>query len=398
MDKSGKAVQVTRRPYRNTEITMPLLGFGLMRLPQKDGNVDYATSEKMVQMAMDAGCNYFDTAYMYLRGESEKFVGKVLSKFPRDKYFLTSKMPIAMMNSEADNERIFKEQLERTKAGYFDFYFLHWLNEAHWEKAQRLKTLDFMKKMKAEGKIRRIGFSFHGGPEVLEKIAKSYPWELAQIQLNYLDWTLYRSKEQYEILTKLGIPVVVMEPLRGGALANLNDEATRVFKAADPDASPASWAFRFAGSLPNVICVLSGMTKMEHLEDNIRTFTDFKPLDDKERATIEAALAAYRKTGAIPCTACRYCTPCPVGVDIPRIFGLYNHYKVTGNYMQFRMIYDKLTEDERASACIGCGTCLKKCPQKINIPEELKKIDAELKRPPRRRRAMSRTSDAEELA
>ena len=182
-DKNG-VPQVTRRPYRNTGITLPLLGFGLMRLPTKDGQIDFSTAEKMVEMAMKAGCNYFDTAYMYHGGESEKFVGRVLSKYPRESFYLTSKMPIVMMRSEADNERIFNEQLARTKAGYFDFYFMHWLNEKHWEMAQRFKTLDFMKKMQKEGKIRHLGFSFHGEPETLKRIAGAYPWDLVQIQLN----------------------------------------------------------------------------------------------------------------------------------------------------------------------------------------------------------------------
>ncbi len=379
MDKTGKGVQVTRRPYRNTDMTMPLLGFGLMRLPQKDGNVDYATSEKMVQMAMEAGCNYFDTAYMYLRGESERFVGKVLSKFPRDKYFLTSKMPIAMMNSEADNERIFKEQLERTKAGYFDFYFLHWLNEAHWEKAQRLKTLDFMKKMKAEGKIRRIGFSFHGGPEVLEKIAKAYPWELVQIQLNYLDWELCRSGDQYDVLTKLGIPVAIMEPLKGGTLVNLTPGAKKVFTNANPDASIASWGLRYAASLPNVQVVLSGMSAIEHMSDNIKTFSPLVPLSDDERKTIAQALAEYRKAGAIPCTACRYCSPCPFGVNIPQNLAFLNQLKAGLSSFQARNIYDAMKTSERASSCVGCGACKSKCPQKIDIPTYMKQIAADYK-------------------
>ncbi len=212
---SETGTPVTRRPYKNTAMTTPLLGLGMMRLPQKNGGIDYPTAETMVARAMAAGVNYFDTAYLYHGGESEKFVGHALSKYPRESYYLVSKLPIAHMNSEADNARIFEEQLARTKAGYFDFYFLHWLNEAHWEKAQRFNALEFLKKMQAEGKIRKIGFSFHGEPETLEKIADAFPWDLVQIQLNYLDWELCRSREQYEILTARGIPVTVMEPLIG---------------------------------------------------------------------------------------------------------------------------------------------------------------------------------------
>jgi len=379
LDNTEKGLKVTRRPYRNTDMTMPLLGFGLMRLPQKDGKVDDETAEKMVAKAMAAGCNYFDTAYMYHGGESERFVGRVLSKYPRESYFLTSKMPIAMMNSADDNERIFKEQLERTKAGYFDFYFLHWLNAAHWEKAKSFGTLEFMKKMQAEGKIRRLGFSFHGEPETLETIAKTHPWDLVQIQLNYLDWELCRSGEQYEVLTKLGIPVSVMEPLKGGTLVRLTPESKRIFDQANPKASIASWGLRYVASLPNVQVVLSGMSAIEHMEDNLRTFSPLVPLSDEERKVIAQALAAYRKSGAVPCTACRYCSPCPFGVDIPRNLALLNQVKGGLPLFHAKLVYDAMKEDSRASSCVACGACKRKCPQSIDIPKHMAEIAATFK-------------------
>lgn len=371
--------QVTRRPYKDSSMTLPLLGFGLMRLPQKNGKVDYPTAEAMVAKAMKAGCNYFDTAYMYHNGESEKFVGQALSKYPRDSYFLVSKMPIIMMNSEADNTRIFNEQLARTRAGYFDFYFLHWLNETHWEKAQKLKTLEFMKKMQSEGKIRRLGFSFHGEPETLKKIAEAYPWDLVQIQLNYLDWELCRSGEQYEVLTKLGIPVSIMEPLKGGTLVSLTPDAKKVFEQANPDVSIASWGLRYAASLPNVQVVLSGMSAPDQLEDNLKTFSPFKPLTDAERQTVAEALAAYRKSGAVPCTACKYCSPCPAGVNIPRNLALHNQVKGGLPLFHAKLVYDAMSEDERASNCVHCGVCRKKCPQQINIPQLMAEIAKEFK-------------------
>ncbi|MBQ7651612.1 MAG: aldo/keto reductase, partial [Victivallales bacterium] len=374
MDNGEKGLKVTRRPYRNTDMTMPLLGFGLMRLPQKDGKVDYATAEKMVAKAMAAGCNYFDTAYMYHGGESEKFVGEVLSKYPRESYFLTSKMPIAMMNSAADNERIFKEQLERTKAGYFDFYFLHWLNAVHWEKAQSFGTLEFMKKMQAEGKIRRLGFSFHGEPETLETIAKAHPWDLVQIQLNYLDWELCRSGEQYEVLTKLGIPISVMEPLKGGTLVRLTPESKKIFEQANPKMSIASWGLRYVASLPNIQVVLSGMSAMEHMDDNLKTFSPLVPLSDDERKVIAQALAAYRKSGAVPCTACRYCSPCPFGVDIPRNLALLNQVKGGLPLFHAKLVYDAMQAEKCASSCVACGACKRKCPQSIDIPKYMKEI------------------------
>ena len=397
---SSKGAQVTRRRYRNTAQTVPLLGFGMMRLPRlspEKPDIDYATAEKQIARAMEAGVNYFDTAYFYHDGLSEKCAGDLLTKYPRDSYYLVSKMPVRALKKEADVERIWNEQLARCKADYFDFYLVHNRTMDRWEDTKRFHVYEFLKQKQKEGKIRRLGFSFHDEPEVLKIIAEVHPWDFAQIQLNYLDWTLYRSREQYEILTKLGIPVVVMEPLRGGALATLNPEATGIFKKANPNASVASWALRYAASLPNVLCVLSGMTLTEHLEDNIRTFTNFKPLTDAERRTVEAALAAYRKSGAVPCTECRYCTPCPVGVDIPRIFGLYNQYKTSGNFFHFQLVYDKMTEDEKATACVNCGVCLKKCPQKINIPEHLKRIAAELESKNRRQAAAFWTPDNEAL-
>ena len=374
MNNTENGMKVTRRPYRNTDMTMPLLGFGLMRLPQKDGKVDEETAEKMVAKAMAAGCNYFDTAYMYHGGESEKFVGRVLSKYPRESYFLTSKMPLAMMNSADDNERIFKEQLERTKAGYFDFYFMHWLNAAHWEKAKSFGTLEFMKKMQAEGKIRRLGFSYHGEPETLEMIAKAHPWDLVQIQLNYLDWELCRSGEQYEVLTKLGIPISVMEPLKGGTLVRLTPDSKKIFEQANPKVSIASWGLRYVASLPNIQVVLSGMSAMEHMEDNLKTFSPLVPLSDDERKVIAQALAAYRKSGAVPCTACRYCSPCPFGVDIPRNLALLNQVKGGLPMFHAKLVYDAMQKEKRASSCVACGACKRKCPQSIDIPKHMKEI------------------------
>ena len=371
---SGK--QITRRRYKNTAMTLPLLGFGMMRLPQRRGKIDLAAAEKLFFRALKSGVNYFDTAYFYLNGQSEKCVGEILSRFPRDSFYLADKMPVRAVRKAEDVERIWNEQLAKCKVDYFDFYLLHNLNRDRWEDVKRFKIYEFLKERQKEGKIRKLGFSFHDEPEVLKTIAEAHEWDFAQIQLNYLDWTLYRSKEQYEILTSHGIPVIVMEPLRGGALATLNPEANAIFKTAAPEASVASWAFRYVGSLDNVICILSGMNRMEHLEENIATFTDFKPLSPDERETVETALAAYRKSAAIPCTACRYCMPCPAGVEIPRIFGLYNHARTTGNFRQFQMIYGKFDDDAKASACVNCGACVKKCPQKINVPAELRKIAA----------------------
>ena len=254
---------------------------------------------------------------------------------------------------------------------------LHSLDSVNWELAQKFQAYEFLTRMKKEGKIRRLGFSFHDTPELLQKIVNAREWDFAQIQLNYLDWELYRSREQYEILTRAGIPVIVMEPLRGGALATLSPDASAILKKADPDSSNAAWALRYVASLPNVLCVLSGRSLPEHMEDNLRTFSPLKPLTEVERKTLAQALLAYRKHLAVPCTACRYCMPCPVGVEISKIFGLYNQYKISGNKWLFSNNYKAIAEDARASACVNCGRCVKHCPQKINIPRELAKISAE---------------------
>lgn len=369
--------QVTRRPFKGADFSLPLLGFGLMRLPEKDGKVDRPLARTMMEMALAAGANYFDTAYMYHGGESEMVVGEVLSKIPRDRYFLTSKMPIVMLKEASDVPRYFEEQLARTKAGYFDFYFMHWLNGPHWELAQRLKVREFMERMQAEGKIRRLGFSFHGEPETLRKIATACPWDLVQIQLNYLDWDLCRSGEQYGVLTELGIPVAIMEPLKGGTLVKLSPDARAVFKKANPAATPASWGLRYAASLPNVSVVLSGMSTPEQMAENLQTFSPLVPLNENERETIAVALAAYRQAGAIPCTTCRYCAPCPVGVDIPRNLALHNQVKGGLELFHAKLVYDAMEPAKRASSCIGCRQCLHKCPQQLPIPALMKEIAGE---------------------
>ncbi|MDR2101695.1 MAG: aldo/keto reductase, partial [Treponema sp.] len=224
------------------------------------------------------------------------------------------------------------------------------------------------------GKIRRLGFSFHDNPELLEEIVRSYTWDFAQIQLNYLDWEVLNAKRLYECLTENHIPVVVMEPVRGGALAALSDKAAALLKKADPQASISSWAIRFAASLPNVMTVLSGMTTLEQVEDNTHTLSDFKPLSEEEYRVLNEAVAAYRASGTIPCTGCRYCTDCPQGVAIPRIFSHYNLYQIDKNKGAFTNNYQSLLEQEKAHNCVGCGLCMTHCPQQIKIPDFLKEI------------------------
>jgi predicted aldo/keto reductase-like oxidoreductase len=368
-----------KRNLKNGELS--LLGFGFMRLPCKNGfgDIDKEKGFEMVDRALAAGINYFDTAWMYHDGQSEVFAGEALSRHDRSSYKLATKMPLMSIKTEADVERIFNEQLKKCKTDHFDFYLLHNINETHLINAESSKAYEQLKEKQKKGYIGRLGFSFHDRPELLQKVVEKYDFDFAQIQLNYLDWELQNSKEQYEILSSRGIPVTIMEPVRGGTLAVLCDESVRIFKEADAKASPASWAIRFAASLPMVQVVLSGMTNMEQLEDNIATMSPLKPLNDADRAVIEKALGAYRKASAVPCTSCRYCMDCPSGVEIPKNIAVYNNYRVAlankhpmTNFL-FSMEY-QLLKDQDASACVSCGQCLSRCPQHIDIPTWMKTI------------------------
>ena len=352
-------------------------GFGCMRLPRgEDGKIDRPLAQRLWARYVEGGGNYFDTAYMYHDGESEVALGEFLSGRPRDSYFLVDKMPVWMARTEDGLKRVFEDQLARTKAEYFDFYLMHSLGAGNWNLATQIHALEFLLERKKEGRIRHLGFSFHDAPEAMDPILDAYDWEFAMIQLNYQDWTRYRSKEQYERLVAKGIDVAVMEPLRGGALARLNDPAKAVLRQADPDASPASWAFRWVASLPGVKLINSGMGRESDLEDNLRTFSPARELTEDERGTISAALAAFQRTQAVPCTACRYCMPCPVGVAIPDLFALWNAYRQDGDAARFVSRYERLPESARPGRCVRCMNCTKHCPQQIAIPDELAKIAA----------------------
>ena len=362
------------RQYRDTDVKVSLLGMGCMRLPKVDPekeDIDYEKAQEIIDYAYANGVNYFDTAYGYHGGQSEVFVGHALKKYPRDSFFLASKMPIWCVKEKGDVERIFNEQLQRCQTDYFDFYLFHSQNAANFQKCQEFGVYEFLSQMKAEGKIRRLGFSFHDTPEVLRHICDTYPWDFAQIQLNYLDWEMQDAKAQYQILNDREIPVIVMEPVRGGALASPCEAADILFREERPDKSVASWAIRFAASLPGVLTVLSGMSSMEQVRDNVDTMTRFEPLTDREREVIDEALEAYRKKDTVPCTGCRYCMDCPFGVDIPKMFSLYNHYVLDRDGEDYLEAYEAQPESERADQCQACGACMEKCPQHIRIPDQM---------------------------
>ena len=374
----GEMQDMEKRCFDRIGKSVSLLGFGLMRLPQIDEstqNIDYKTASSMIDMAMEAGVNYFDTAWMYHDGMSELFAGEVFSKYPRESYFLASKMPTGtLVKSKNDVDVIFNEQLKKCSVEYFDFYLLHRLTAHNFEHSKALEIYKYLSEKKEKGYIKHLGFSLHANKAVLEKIVSEYDWDFGQIQLNYIDWDSCDAKSLYGILSSKNLPIIVMEPVRGGALATLSKEAVAIFKNANARASIASWAIRFAASLPNVMTVLSGMSTLEQVKDNIATLDKFVPLSENEQRIIQRVKMIYNSSGAIPCTACRYCMECPAGVNIPRVINIYNHYCTNKNRIDFANSYITLFDNQRAHKCVFCGNCIKQCPQDINIPEQLKKV------------------------
>lgn len=363
--------------------SMPKLGFGLMRLPEKDGETDLAQTCNMVDAYMGSGFNYFDTAYVY--GKSELVTKKALvERYPREDYYLATKLPSWMMNSKEDRDRIFEEQLARCGVDYFDFYLLHALeNGEHYETYEKYDCFRWGVQKKAEGKIRHFGFSFHGTPGLLEKVLDEHPEvEFVQIQLNYLDWNSDKvySGRLYEILRERKIPIIVMEPVKGGTLASLEPEWERILKAVRPEESIASWALRFAGSLEGVMTILSGMSDEVQMADNLRTFSEFKPLDEGEQQALDKVVGEMLHTPAIPCTSCRYCCDgCPEKIRIPDVLRALNRARMYPGDNRPLASYAELTEHSgRAGACIRCGQCERVCPQHLPVMELMEEAKEKL--------------------
>ena len=365
---------------------MPKLGFGLMRLPEKDGVIDLEQVCRMADAYLDAGLTYFDTAYVYHGGNSEKIVREALVKrHPRDSFTVATKLPAWCMKEEADRDRIFNEQMKRCGVEYFDFYLLHSVEEGgNGETYDRLNCWEWALAKKAAGQIRHFGFSFHGSPEYLEKLLDDHPEvEFVQIQLNYADWEnpVVRSGRLYEILRSRGMPIVVMEPVKGGTLAKLTPELEARFRAVRPEASIASWALRFVASLPGVMTVLSGMSSPEQMADNIKTITHFEPLTDVEQAAVEDVRRTIMSAEQIGCTACRYCTDgCPMNIAIPDVFRAVNTMKLYHEDFRPKAFYKGLVGQGhgRAADCVACGQCEGVCPQHLPIIELLKDASARL--------------------
>lgn len=365
---------------------MKKLGFGCMRLPLLEENnpksVDIKQATKMVDTFIEHGFTYFDTAYMYHDFESENIMRKILvERHARDTFTLTSKLPTMFLKSEEDQERIFNEQLKKCGVDFFDYYLLHSLSAHHYEIAKRCNSFEFVQRKKSEGKIKHVGFSFHDTADLLDEILTAHPEvEFVQLQINYLDWDniSIQSKKCYEVAVKHHKPVIVMEPVKGGTLANIPEQAEKMMKSYRPDASIPSWAIRFAASLDNVKMVLSGMSSIEQLQDNISYMQDFTPINEKEREIINKVTEILHASIRVPCTACRYCIDgCPKKIPISNYFALYNAEKQALNkdFSTHIGYYQSLASaNGKASDCIACRKCESICPQHIKIVDELKKV------------------------
>lgn len=362
------------------EENVSLLGLGCMRFPlNEDGTIDEAQAEAMIGRALNAGINYIDTAYPYHKGESEPFLGRALKKYPRNSFYLATKLPVWLVNSVEDAERLFKEQLSRLQTKYIDYYLLHALDAGRWEKLVKEGIIEWAEAKKASGKIRHLGFSFHDTYPVFREILTYRQWDFCQIQYNYMDRNIQAGDRGYELASKMGIPVIVMEPVKGGMLSGLPEDAQAILESADPGRSPASWALRWVGSHPGVKLVLSGMSSEEQLEDNIKTFSPFVPLSREEENIIEQAAQAIRTRIKNGCTACRYCMPCPAGVDIPGNFAIWNEKAMYDVEERARKAFkEKQEAGAGADLCIQCGKCEKVCPQGIGIRKDLAALAAEL--------------------
>lgn len=367
------------RDFQGTPL--PLLGLGCMRLPRIkiDGKsyINEELTEEMIRYALDHGVNYFDTAYFYHDGASEEVLGKILPKFPRDSYFLADKYPGHMLPNEEDPPSvIFEEQLAKCKTDHFDFYLLHNVCKSAMPiyMDEKRGVMEYFLKQKKEGRITHLGFSTHGSLEIMEEFLEKYGehMEFCQIQLNYLDWTLQKAKEKVALLDRYGIPVWVMEPVRGGKLAKATPEAKKKLDAFRPDHSPAAWAFRFLQDIPSVKMILSGMSNMEQLVENIETFEGEKPLSEKERELLFDIAETIKNS--VPCTACGYCLKdCPKGLEIPSLLSLYNEIQESKTFGH-KIPEEEMKIGKSAEDCIACGKCAETCPQKIAIPETLKKL------------------------
>ena len=367
------------------DLKLSALGMGCMRLPTIGGNdaqIDEQAAAEMVDYAMAHGVNYYDTAWGYHDGNSETVLGRALAKYPRDRFYLATKFPGYDLSNMDKVQEIFEKQLEKCGVDYFDFYLFHNFCEMNIDAYLDPKygILDYLLEQKKNGRIRHLGFSAHGSYDVMKRFLDAYGahMEFCQIQLNYIDWSFQDAKRKVELLGEYGLPVWVMEPLRGGKLATLNAEDSETLRALRPDEAIPAWAFRFLQTVPGVTMILSGMSNAQQMQDNIHTFETDRPLNSEE---LQALLTiADRMTTGVPCTACHYCTShCPKGLDIPMLLKLYNEHTFTGGGFLAPMALMAVPADKQPSACIGCRSCEAVCPQQIKISEVFRDFTEKLK-------------------
>ncbi len=384
------------------------LGMGNMRLPttMERGPIDKLKAREIIEYVYSQGVNYFDTAFRYHEGVSELFSGEVLNQYPRDTWHLTTKFPGHMLRREGEKlaftgfgedrieyfdsvQQIFQSQLEKCAVDYFDFYLLHGLTDGSLPiyGDPELGIIDYLLERKKAGQIRHLGFSSHDRAEAIDRFLTRWKgvFEVVQIQINYLDWTLQDAKKKYEVITSHGLPVIAMEPVRGGRLANVPAEAEALMKAARPGDSPAKWALRFLQGLPGIMIILSGMSTIEQAIENARTMSEYNPVTEDDKAILQKVV--WSMENIQPCTACRYCCEaCPSKLDIPRLLALSSEAMHDGRIESINSILSKMSDDEKPSACIACGACAPLCPQEIDIPAELAKFAGFIANPPPPRR------------
>ncbi|MDR1793950.1 MAG: aldo/keto reductase [Erysipelotrichaceae bacterium] len=360
------------RKIKKTDVS--LLGFGCMRLPvNSEDKIDRAEAFRMLDYAYDHGVTYYDTAYPYHNGESELVLGEWLKTKDRKSVVVATKLPMWKVKTQKEFYDTFHEQLGKLQLDFVDNYLFHSLDKEKWELMKACDFASFAQDLKDRGLITNIGFSFHDDYEVFEEILKAYPWDFCQIQLNYMDTGYQAGIKGVELARTFGIKLVIMEPVKGGLLAEVPEDIHELFKAAH-NWSDASWALRWVGSFDQVATILSGMSTYSQVEDNINTFDRFTPLEGDDYDIIDKAAKLFLARTQVPCTRCRYCMPCPFGVDIPGNFRVYNSAFIFGNKKRAQGSYGFLGDEKKASVCTACASCVSKCPQHINIPEELVKV------------------------
>ncbi len=369
------------------DLRLSALGMGCMRLPTVEGDdtrIDEEATAKMVAYAIEHGINYFDTAWVYHGGQSEIVMGKVLGAYPRESFYLATKFPGFSLDNMEKVEEIFEKQLEKCGVEYFDFYLFHNVSEGNIDGYLDPKygIFEYLMKQKKAGRIRHLGFSAHGEMPVLKRFLDAYgkEMEFCQLQINYMDWTFQKAKEKVDLLREYGIPVWVMEPVRGGRLAKLSPENEATLKALRPDESAPAWAFRFIQSIPEVCVTLSGMSNFEQLKENIRTFEESKPLNEAETEAISTVADRLIHARILPCTACRYCVEhCPQGLDIPSLLAVYNEHCLVDGAFTAPEAIKALPQEKWPSACLACHSCEAVCPQKIEIAKAMASFKRRMK-------------------